>query len=120
MSRGDNVIELLLKLEMSLWINETRGSYEYLDKVLHKDFKEFGMSGAVYLKQDILNDLDVNLEVSFPFKNLDVKQIGEQSFLITYQAEYTKNSKSILSNRASIWVGKESFQLLFHQGTLTE
>lgn len=114
------MIELLLKLEMSLWIDETRNSKEYLNQILHDDFKEFGKSGKVYNKSDILTDTDNNMNTKFPFKNLEVKQIDEKSFLITYEAEIIQNSKSIKSNRASIWVGKESFQLLFHQGTLTE
>ncbi|AIO19013.1 hypothetical protein KQ51_01136 [Candidatus Izimaplasma bacterium HR1] len=114
------MIELLLKLEMSLWIKETRNNYDYLDKILHKNFKEFGMSGSIFSKEDILNNLDLNLESKFPFKNLEVKQIDEISYLITYQAEVIEKTKSIKSNRSSIWIGRDSFQLLFHQGTLTE
>ena len=113
------MIELLLKLEMSLWINETRNNYDYLNKVLHPDFKEFGKSGKTYSKTDLLQNLDLHIKAKFPFKNLDVKQIDDSSFLITYQAEIVENGKSIISNRSSIWIGKDSFQLLFHQGTLT-
>lgn len=114
------MIEMLLKLEMSLWIKETRGSYEYLNQVLHNDFVEFGKCGKIYQKKDILKDLDVNIDAIFPFKHLNVKQIGESSFLLTYQAEVYENGASIKSNRSSIWVGIDDFQLLFHQGTLAE
>ncbi len=114
------MIELLLKLEMSLWINETRNSYEYLDKVLHSDFLEFGTSGNIYRKSDILNDLNLNITAKFPFKNLEVKQIDEKSILVTYQAEVLDKGVIVKTNRSSIWVGKDSFQLLFHQGTLTK
>lgn len=78
------------------------------------------MSGKVYNKQDIINSTDIDINAVFPFKKLDVKQIDENSFLITYEAEIIKNNESIKSNRASIWIGKDSFQLLFHQGTLAK
>ena len=67
------MIELLLKLEMSLWINETRNNLEYLDRILHNDFQEFGKSGKIYFKTDILRNSNLNIEAVFPFKKLNVK-----------------------------------------------
>ena len=112
------MIELLLKLEMSLWINETRNNPGYLDRILHNDFQEFAKSGRIYSKNDILKNSNFNIEAVFPFKKLNVKQIDEQTFLITYQAELVENERTIVSNRSSIWIGNKNFQLIFHQGTL--
>ncbi len=113
------MIELLLKLEMSLWINETRNNFEYMNNILHNDFKEFGKNGKVYSKKDILDDLNLDLEVDFPFENLNVKQVDKITFLITYTCKIKHGSEIIKSNRSSLWLGEDRFQLLFHQGTLT-
>ena len=80
-----------------------------IDVVIHK-YNHSYKEDVVYYKQDILANLDTDLNSVFPFKHLNVKQIGENRFLITYQAEVIKNMKSIKSNRTSIWVGKDTFQ----------
>ena len=113
------MLELLLKLEMSLWIEETRNNIEFLDKVLHKDFKEFGKSGKVFNKEDILKDTKCVINAIFPFEELDVKSLSEETYLITYVASRKDNNKIIKTNRSSIWIGdSENIQLIFHQGTL--
>jgi hypothetical protein len=114
------MIDLLLKLEMSLWLQETRFNYKYMDGILHPDFMEFGKSGKTYYKKDILNNMDGIIKAKLPFKNLKVKQIGEGAFLLTYQAELIENNQSVLTNRSSIWISGKTFQLLFHQGTLVD
>ena len=80
------MLEFLLKLEMSLWIEETRNNREFLDKILHKDFMEFGKSGKVFNKKDILEDTSTKINPIFPFENLNIKNISENTYLITYVA----------------------------------
>ena len=118
--KGDKMLELLLKLEMSLWINETRFNGEYLDKVLHPEFKEFGRSGKTYNKIDIISSKEDDIKAIFPFEKLEVKQLDKTAFLITYVSVIKDNDKLIKSNRSSIWVGETSFQMIFHQGTAIE
>ncbi len=111
------MLELLLKLEMSLWIEETRNNKEYLNRILHPKFKEFGQSGKVYNKKDIIESKEVTLNVNFPFQNVDIKDLNN-NYLITYQIERIIDNKITTSNRSSIWTcNNESCQLIFHQGT---
>jgi len=112
------MIELILKLEMSLWIEETRNSFDYMNSVLHNDFIEFGSSGKVYNKEDILNSLDLKINSKFPFENVDMKRIDESTILVTYVSVINDGTLTVKSNRSSIWIGKENFQLIFHQGTI--
>jgi hypothetical protein len=114
------MIDLLLKLEMSLWLQETRFNKKYMDGILHPDFMEFGKSGNTYYKTDILNNMNGTIKAKLPFKNLKVKQIGDAAFLLTYQAELIENDHHILTNRSSIWISGKTFQLLFHQGTTVD
>ncbi len=115
------MLEFLLKLEMSLWIEETRNNKEFLDKILHIEFMEFGKSGKVFYKKDILEDTSTKINAVFPFDNLNVKNISENTYLITYVAKNKSNDKVIETNRSSIWIGdSENIQMIFHQGTLVK
>ena len=114
------MIELLLKLEMSLWINETRGSYDYMNHVLHDDFLEYGRSGKTYTKSDILEHLDLDINAVFPFPDLKVKQIDVNTYLITYKSVLLNEGKKEISNRSSIWITNDEIcQLIHHQGTIS-
>ena len=44
--------EELRILEESLWRHETRFDRDYLQRVLHPDFFEFGRSGRVWTRDD--------------------------------------------------------------------
>ena len=115
------MLEFLLKLEMSLWIEETRNNREFLDKILHNDFLEYGKSGRVFNKEDILNNTSDEINAVFPFKNMNIKDIGEKTYLITYLAATKVKNKIIKSNRSSIWIGdSDNIQMIFHQGTITK
>ena len=115
------MLEFLLKLEMSLWIEETRNNKEFLDKVLHEDFMEYGKSGKVFYKKDILEDTNTVINAVFPFENLKVKNISDNTYLITYVVTIKENNELIKTNRSSIWIGDSEFiQLIFHQGTLVK
>ena len=115
------MIELLLKLEMSLWIEETRNNQEYMTKVLHNDFIEYGRSGKRYDKIDILSHCDLEINAVFPFPNLSVKEINDNTYLITYQSVLLNGDKIEKSNRSSIWIEQDgTFQLIHHQGTPAE
>lgn len=115
------MIELLLKLEMSLWINETRGNFTYMNQVLHPEFLEYGKSGRVYNKEEILKDMDVQINSVFPFPNLNVKQVDDNTYLVTYQSVLQNGATREICNRSSIWISNgEKLQIIHHQGTLTK
>ena len=108
------MLELLLKLEMSLWIETTRNNVEYMERILHPDFKEFGQSGKIYCKKDILKNCQTVIDCEFPFIGFDVKQLSDGLFLMTYTIMYNGER----SNRSSVWMVKNDlYQLYFHQGT---
>lgn len=112
------MVELLLKLEMSLWIESTRNSNKYMESILHESFYEIGQSGKKWTKSDILAEKPLSLETRFPLTELSIKELHDDSYLISYKVEYTVNDLVRKSYRSSIWLKQEdSYQLLFHQGT---
>lgn len=112
------MVQLLLKLEMSLWINETRNNEAYLERIIHPTFYEIGQSKQKYSKADIIADVNKNLDASFPFEEISMKEINTGTYLISYVINYKLEGVPKSSYRTSIWLNKDDeYQLLFRQGT---
>ena len=106
-----NEIELL---EKKLLVSATRKSINTLDELLADDFKEFGKSGLVYNKQDILSRLPNEEPKEFNAKYFEVKLLGDTAYLINFRT--LESSVEVL--RSSIWKSIDGhLQMVFHQGT---
>ena len=106
-----NEIELL---EKKLLVSATRKSINTLDELLADDFKEFGKSGLVYNKQDILSRLPNEEPREFNAKYFEVKSLGDTAYLINFRT--LENGIEVL--RSSIWKSIDGrLQMVFHQGT---
>jgi ribosomal-protein-serine acetyltransferase len=106
----------LERLELSLWRAQTRFDREYMDAILAADFVEFGRSGRVYGRDDVLafgpSRIDAHLI------GLRVTEIDRDTRLVTYVSEVRTADAIELANRSSLWVRSGgSWQLVFHQGT---
>ena len=118
--------EHIKKLEEQLLNANTRNSRKELEKLIAADFLEFGSSGRVWNKKDIITDLlNENTEGEYSLSTEDFKVISLSSdvAMATYRC-YRKNlSGDILRTtlRSSIWRLKEgNWQLYFHQGTVVD
>lgn len=113
------MIELNKKLQMleeSLWLEKTRFDLAYMDSVLDETFFEYGRSGRIYTREEILAHSYQEIKAKLPLENFQVHDIGENIKQVTYVSE-VGNAK-LRANRSSIWVKKLSdWKLLFHQGT---
>ncbi len=108
----------LLELEESLWVEKTRFDYDYMDKVLSPDFREFGRSGKVYKREDTLNAPHQLINAKLPLRDFMVYQIGDNVFQVTYVSEVMDEELEI-GNRSSIWLKTQNgWKLRFHQGTV--
>ena len=106
-----NEIELL---EKKLLVSATRKSINTLDGLLADDFKEFGKSGLVYNKQDILSRLPNEEPREFNAKYFEVKSLGDTAYLINFRT--LESGIEVL--RSSIWISIDGrLQMVFHQGT---
>jgi hypothetical protein len=96
---------LLRRLEEELLNPEFRRSPDQVGALLSDDFVEFGSSGGVYNKQQVIEALE---------------QEGPGVILVTYRTiqeggpETTQKSRL----RSSIWkLIEDRWQMVFHQGT---
>ena len=117
-----NVDKLIFDLEVSLLTPAVRASVEKLNVLLADDFREFGSSGEIYSKQDILEQLPKATQIArveFSVSDFQVQQLAEDIILATFTTDKISSDNSrAVSLRSSIWrkTGK-SWQMVFHQGT---
>lgn len=109
-------------LETSLLRPEVRLSKDKLNVLLADDFMEFGSSGGIYEKNEILERLPKNSQTSpveFSVSDFEVKKLDENIVLATFKTDKELTDKShVISLRSSIWrKAGDSWQMVFHQGT---
>ena len=115
------ILQSLRQLEIELHQSETRANISRLAELLHPDFEEFGRSGKVYSRSDILAESWGDQELpdiqSGEFK---ATEIGEGIVLLTYVSAHRGESGELKRRalRSSLWVlGDVGWQMRFHQGT---
>jgi hypothetical protein len=110
--------EILQGLEEELWREETRFDISYMEQVLAEDFFEFGRSGRVYNRDDILATPRQLLDAVLPLPDFDVRLLAEDVALVTYNSVITYDGSLEKGRRSSIWTRTSTgWQLRFHQGT---
>ncbi|MGX1497867.1 hypothetical protein ACSSV1_002903 [Labrenzia sp. MBR-25] len=113
--------ETLTRLEESLWQAETRYDPVLMDRVFADDFFEFGRSGRVYTREDLILPASAAqpIDVRLPLPRLKFTVIDTHSVLVTYVSEVRRESGEIeRANRSSIWSRQDgAWKLRFHQGT---
>ncbi len=110
-------IDQILQFEEKLLINEIRKDIQSLSSLIADDFFEFGSSGKIWTKQDVLDQLPKeNLQNNL--KIIDFTIIYQSQDFICVSYKLLKNDK-LNSLRSSSWqkfVGK--WMMVFHQGTV--
>lgn len=117
---GDFIESQLRKLEMDLLRPEVRRNPEMLASLLAEEFREFGSSGRIYTRDEIVNLLSAEFPWTFSVTDFSVTTPAAGAALVTYQA--TRHSESLpeesKSLRSSLWVLRDDrWKMLFHQGT---
>lgn len=117
MTLSDVESQKLRDLEESLWKPNYRFDLDHQEKVFAPDFFEFGRSGRVYTRQELIKTEYQLIKAVLPLPKFKIHIIDENTVLVTYESvvQYEGIERA---NRSSIWsrVGTE-WQLRFHQGT---
>lgn len=95
-------------------------SAEMLDDLLAIDFLEFGHSGRVYTKQDILRELPARPALRMTLSDFTARLLAPGVALTTYRSyRYDESGREVArSLRSSIWIHRDgTWRLTFHQGT---
>ncbi len=106
-------------LEELLLTPEIRKSITDISEILAEDFIEFGSSGEIFTKKEIIKSLQEEPKLKLSLSNFKIKELGGDYFLATYKAVKEENDEKLYSLRSSIWMKKnEKYLMIFHQGTI--
>lgn len=120
---SDPLLFTLQALECELQGRDARGSRVRLGQLLHAQFVEFGRSGAVYTRTQVIDQLVVEPNpAKMHTQGFAVFELAPSVALLTYQSADVTPSGSLErhANRSSIWrLEASGWQMVFHQGTPT-
>jgi uncharacterized protein (DUF952 family) len=104
-------------LEECLWL-DNRFDREWMDRILHPDFSEVGMSGRTYTRDEFLGVPRVEFSADLPHEDYRFDLIDEDVGLARYTSHDTQDGVERHAQRSSVWVNtNEGWRLRFHQGT---
>ena len=114
MPSQDAITETLRELEDQLLDPSVRGSRREVEDLLADDFTEFGSSGRVYSRSEMIAALQEVPGFDGPrtIESYEVRAFGAEAAIATYRV---RESNTL---RSSVWVCEDGrWRMLFHQGT---
>jgi hypothetical protein len=111
--------QTLFNLEQTLHNPNTRNSRSELEKLLSDDFVEFGTSGRIYTRKEIITALADEPASKIEAENFEACELALGVVLVTYKTKrIASEGKSIEALRSSVWkLFGEQWKMVFHQGT---
>lgn len=106
-------------LEEYLLKSEVRASPQELANILADDFVEFGSSGRIYDKKQIITALQQGTGREMRLMEFKVKLIGQDVALATYRTAWYLEPKGEprYALHSSIWrIDQGRWRIVFHQG----
>jgi hypothetical protein len=116
----NRIEEHLQELELELLRQMVRQSPELLSSLLADEFREFGSSGNIFSKNEVIEALRTESRMQFSISDFRAQILGDGVALVTYQAVRREeaNHAGLTSLRSSLWVIRDDqWRMLFHQGT---
>lgn len=112
-------VEEVRNLELSLLTEAVRKDPARMCLLLTEEFCEFGASGCVYNKTEVIAELQAEHERRIAMKDFATQMIDSSTMLVRYRSvREGADGVTVEALRSSIWVLREGrWQILFHQGT---
>jgi hypothetical protein len=119
---SENLASLLWELEQRLLQPDVRGSPDVVGDFLDDEFVEFGSSGRVYDKAEIISALakeqDQEPDGQISARDFRLRMLSDEVALITYRTDRDSRDRRFSSLRSSIWKNQNGrWRMVFHQGT---
>jgi hypothetical protein len=106
---------MLFDLERQLIDPAIRKNRTQLQALLASDFQEFGSSGGVHNREEVIDALMKESPTQITAGDFKAKYISVDAVLVTYVSIHSNNSRCL---RSSIWkLADKQWQTIFHQGT---
>lgn len=113
------ISETLRELEEQLLSNSVRTNPAAVSTLLAEEFREFGSSGRIFSKPEILHELQHESPAQISIQEFHVSLLSDKIALVTYRSiKRQPGSQPIESLRSSLWIFRDArWQMHFHQGT---
>jgi hypothetical protein len=112
---------IIRQLEESLLLPNVRCSVNLVSEILADDFVEFGSSGYIFNKKQVIEGLQQEDSRYYSLFDFRTTHLCSDIILVTYCAVKKEISgQNAYSLRSSVWKLVENrWQMIFHQGTPT-
>jgi hypothetical protein len=108
----------VLALELRLLEPEFRRDRAAVARLLGDDFVEFGSSGRVFNKAQILDLLATEPPLHLEATDFEARQLASDVCLVTYRSMRLDAVPATDVLRSSLWARRDGrWQVIFHQGT---
>ena len=108
----------LQRLEESMWQQSHRFDLAFQEARFASDFFEFGRSGRVYDRAQVIRTDSQPIAARLPLANLRFRVLDAQTVLLTYDSATECEGVMEYARRSSIWYRSSSgWVMRFHQGT---
>ncbi len=109
---------ILTRLEEDMWREGTRFDQTFQEQRFAADFFEFGRSGRVYNRDQIIRLDSQPIHAVLPLSNLAIRLLDKNTAHVTYNGQVEYDGIIDYARRSSIWSRTESgWVMRFHQGT---
>lgn len=108
----------ITRLEEAMWRGETRFDLIFQETRFAPDFFEFGRSGRVYSRKQIILSDTGEIKAKLPLEDLSIRLLDEKTAHVTYNSHVEYDGVVEHARRSSIWSRvEEGWVMRFHQGT---
>ena len=115
-----DTFDLVQKLELELLEQRVREDASRLDQLIADDFTEVTGTGRTFGKDEVLARLPHESGVGFATSHMRSRLLAPTVCLVTYRAQRTHEGATVKSERSSIWIKSDSWQMVHHQGTVID
>jgi hypothetical protein len=111
--------EVLRRWEEQLLQTSVRKNAAMVSSLLSEEFCEFGSSGRMFTKAEVIRSLQAAWPASISTTDWQVQMLTEQIALVHYRCRKRDPQGSVAESlRTSIWTNQANqWKMLFHQGT---
>ena len=111
--------EIIYELETNLLKQEVRASVEKLNTLIADNFIEYGSSGLIYDKKNILERLPQGSSQTYHLYDFQCLNLSEDIIQTRFKIDIINLDKTkVTSLRTSLWKKtNNNWQIFFHQGT---
>lgn len=111
--------ETIHRLEASLLTSDVRTSYDQLNHLLADDSVEYGSSGLIYDKKDVLKSLPTAPATTCHLYDFVIIELSASLVQTRFKTDATNaHGTKLTSLRSSLWKKTgDNWRMFFHQGT---